>query len=103
MENTGEDDQKAEEEMEIPKWFSWLFAAGFAVVFIGIALVVFAAVFGDASGSLSSGVVILLGPFPIVFGSGPDAVWLILIGIVIAIISLVSFVVLRRKRSWVEA
>ena len=42
---------------------------GIALVFIGIVvLVVASAVFG---GSGSVGVVIFIGPFPIVFGSGP--------------------------------
>ena len=33
----------------------------------------------------------LLVRFPIVFGSGPNAVWLILIGIILAVLSIVFF------------
>jgi uncharacterized membrane protein len=42
-------------------------------------------------------VVIFIGPFPIVFGAGPDATWLILISVVIAAVSAVAFWIGRRK------
>jgi uncharacterized membrane protein len=48
-----------------------------------------------SSGSV--GVVILIGPFPIVFGSGPNAFWLILIGIILAFVSIVLFLVMNRR------
>ena len=68
---------------------------GIALVFIGIAvLAVASAVFG---GSESSGVVIFIGPIPIVFGSGPGAGWLILIGIILAILTVVFFFAMRRR------
>jgi uncharacterized membrane protein len=68
---------------------------GIALIFIGIViLAVVSAFFG---GSVSAGVVIFIGPFPIVFGKGPDAVWLILIGIIIAVLSIVLFLIMNRK------
>lgn len=66
------------------------------MVFVGvIVLVVIASIF---SGSSSAGVVVFIGPFPIVFGSGPKATWLILIGIILSVISLVLFFVMNRRR-----
>ncbi len=73
-----------------------LFTAGFVLVFIGVILVVAASAFGG-DGSASSGIVIFVGPFPIVFGAGPNAGWLILIGVVLAALSVAVFVLMRRK------
>ena len=75
----------------------WLLILGIVLVFVGvIVLVVIASIF---SGSSSSGVVVFIGPFPIVFGSGPKATWLILIGVILSVISLVLFLVMNRRRS----
>lgn len=68
---------------------------GLALVFIGITVIVVAAVLLGGSGSV--GGVILIGPIPIVFGAGPEAGWLIAVGAVITIISLVLFIVLNRR------
>ena len=68
---------------------------GIALVFIGIVVLVVASMVLGGSGSV--GVVIFIGPFPIVFGSGPNAVWLILIGIILAILSIILFLVLNRR------
>jgi uncharacterized membrane protein len=68
---------------------------GIALVFIGIVVLVVASLaFGSSS---SVGVVIFIGPFPIVFGSGPNAGWLILIGIILAVLSIVLFLVMNRR------
>ncbi len=82
-----------------PRWLLILLFAGFAVLFAGI-LIVFAATASGGSGSSSTGVVIFIGPFPIVFGSGPNAGLLILIGVIIAVVSLLSFIVLQKKIVW---
>jgi len=68
---------------------------GIALVFVGIVVLVVASLFSGHSGSV--GVVVFIGPFPIVFGSGPNAVWLILIGIVLAVLSIVFFLVMKRR------
>jgi uncharacterized membrane protein len=65
------------------------------LIFIGIVVLVVASVVLGNSGS--AGVVIFIGPFPIVFGKGPDAVWLILIGIAIAVLSIVLFLIMNRR------
>jgi len=71
---------------------------GIALVFVGIVVLVVVSLSG---GSGSVGVVIFIGPFPIVFGSGPSAGWLILIGIIVAALSIVLFLVLNRRFDWV--
>ena len=95
-EDIDEDDQEAEENSASFRRFTLLFATGFIVVFIGIILVMAASAFGG-NGSASSGIIIFVGPFPIVFGAGPNAGWLILIGVILAALSVVIFVLMRRK------
>lgn len=73
-----------------------VFAAGFLLVIVGVLIIAVAAAFGGRA-SASAGIIVFIGPFPIVAGAGPDAVWLILIGLIIAIISVVMFVIARRK------
>jgi uncharacterized membrane protein len=68
---------------------------GLSLVFIGI--IVFAVASAFSGGSSSVGGVIMIGPIPIVFGAGPDATWLILIGVVLTIISLAAYYVLNRR------
>jgi uncharacterized membrane protein len=71
---------------------------GVALVLIGI--VVLAVVSFVLSSSTSVGVVVFIGPFPIVFGAGPNAVWLIIIGIILAVLSIVVFLVMNRRHDW---
>lgn len=71
-----------------------LLLVGFALVFFGVAVVILASVF---SGSGSVGGVILIGPIPILFGTGPDALPLVLLGVIITVISTVLFLVMNRK------
>jgi uncharacterized membrane protein len=79
---------------------SRLYLAGFLLVLAGIVLLFI----GSAgSSSTSFGAVVFIGPFPIAFGSGPNAGTLILIGVVISIAMLLifflSFVLPRRANS----
>jgi uncharacterized membrane protein len=69
---------------------------GIALVFVGVAVLVVASVVWGGSGSV--GGVIFIGPIPIVFGAGPDASWLILISIILAVISTVLFLVWNRHQ-----
>ena len=68
---------------------------GIALVFVGVAVLVVASVVLGGSGSV--GGVILIGPFPIVFGAGPDAGWLIAVSVILTVVSLVLFLVMNRQ------
>ncbi len=72
---------------------------GIALVFIGIVVLVVVSLVLGSSGSV--GVVVFIGPFPIVFGAGPSVGWLILIGIILAVLSIVFFWVMNRRFDWV--
>ena len=69
---------------------------GIALVFIGIAVLVVVSLLSSSS-SGSVGAVIFIGPFPIVFGAGPNALWLILIGIILAALSVAFFFAMNRR------
>ena len=69
---------------------------GFALVFAGIIIVLVAAVL-SGSGSASFGGVIFIGPFPIVIGAGPEASLMVLFGIILAVLSVIVFLVMRRR------
>lgn len=70
---------------------------GFALIVIGIIVVTVAASFNAES---SVGVVIFIGPIPIVFGAGQNAVLLILIGVILAVLMVIfSYVMFRKWRS----
>jgi uncharacterized membrane protein len=68
---------------------------GLTLVFVGIAVLVVASLVLGGSGSM--GGVILIGPFPIVFGAGPDAGWLIVLGIIVTVLSVIVFLVMNRQ------
>ncbi len=92
-EDNGESDF---EGISVSRRFMGILFLGLILVFIGITVIVLAASF-SSGGSVSSGVVILIGPIPIVFGSGPESLVLILVGVVVTILSVVLFIVLNRR------
>ena len=93
------EDESEEEGIPVSSRLFWLLILGVALVLIGI--VVLAVASFAAGSSTSTGVVVFIGPFPIVFGSGPNATWLIIIGIILAALSVVFFLVMNRRRGWI--
>jgi uncharacterized membrane protein len=87
-------EEDREEGFVVSRRLFGLLVVGFVLMFVGVAVVFLAAVF---SGSSSVGGVILIGPIPIVFGSGPDAVPLVLLGVIITVISVVLFLIMNRR------
>ena len=81
-----------DEEIQVSSRLFMFLMLGFAVVIIGIILVMASSLLGG--GSASVGGVIFIGPFPIVIGAGPDAVWLIAISIAISVLMILSFVLM---------
>jgi len=69
---------------------------GFVLVFVGIAVIFIATVL-SGGGSASAGAVIFIGPFPIVIGAGPDVTWIVLFSIILAVLSVVVFLVMNRR------
>jgi uncharacterized membrane protein len=67
---------------------------GVIMVFVGITILFIASVVSGGSGSI--GGIILIGPVPIIFGAGPNSGWLIVVGIILTVISVVLFLIMNR-------
>ena len=75
---------------------SWIFLASFALIFGGMILMMIASS-TQGHGIASGGAVILIGPIPIILGSGPGSSWLIFLAVIITAIALVMSLLARRK------
>ena len=85
-----------EEGAPVSSRFFLLLISGFVLIFVGITFILIAMVF-YGGGSASAGVVIFIGPFPIVIGAGPDATLIVLFSIIIAVLSVVVFLVMNKR------
>jgi uncharacterized membrane protein len=88
--------ETVEEGVTVSNRFFLLLISGFVLVFVGIAVILIAAVL-YGGGSASAGVVIFIGPFPIVIGAGPDATLIVLFSIILAVLSVVVFLIMNRR------
>ncbi|MEM3696756.1 MAG: DUF131 domain-containing protein [Candidatus Bathyarchaeia archaeon] len=76
--------------------FLMLFIIGFFIIFLGIIiLIVVSLVYGE--GSINFGGVIFIWFIPIVFGAGPEAQWMVLFAIILAVLSIALFLIMRRE------
>lgn len=78
------------------KKFLLLLIIGFSLILVGIIVLIVATVL-YGGGSASFGAVIFIGPFPFVFGAGPEASWMILFSIILAVLSVIIYVIFRRE------
>jgi uncharacterized membrane protein len=97
-EDTGE---AVEDGVTLSSRLFLLLISGFVLVFVGIAVIVIASML-YGGGSVSGGVVIFIGPFPIVIGAGPDASVIILVSVILAVLSVVVFLVINRRARRVD-
>ena len=74
---------------------SVLFLVAFAAIFVGILLIAFGSI--TNLGSSSGGAVILIGPIPIILGTGPYSFPLIVLSVGVTIVAIAFFLVLRRR------
>ena len=91
-------DEGAEDERnyQFPDRLLGFLFLGIVLVFVGIAVLVIASHrFRDGSGSV--GGIILIGPIPIVFGSGLDAGWLIAISLILTVASIALFLIMNKR------
>jgi uncharacterized membrane protein len=73
-----------------------LFFVGFLLTFIGFIVLIISTVVQENS-SVSGGLIIFVGPIPIILGSGPYAVFAILLAVILTIIGFIMFFVLRKQ------
>jgi uncharacterized membrane protein len=81
------------------KWTLVLLGLGGSLVFFGI-LAFIITFFENAENSASVGVVIFIGPFPLIFGAGHNAELLIFIGVLTVAFGLILTIILRKKMCW---
>jgi uncharacterized membrane protein len=99
----GQNEEEKEDEiggLTVSSRVFWLLIFGLVLIFAGFAVVMVSVLFSSGFGSV--GGVIFIGPIPIVFGAGPDDFWLILVGVIITVLSVVSFLVLNRRNREVK-
>lgn len=72
-----------------------LFVVGFLSVIAGVVLLAVSSFFSESNAS--SSIIILIGPVPIVIGSGPDALAAIILGGILMVVSLILFVLVRHR------
>ncbi|MEM3759941.1 MAG: DUF131 domain-containing protein [Candidatus Bathyarchaeia archaeon] len=74
--------------------FLMLFIIGFFIIFLGIIILIIAAlVYGQ--GSANFGGVIFIWFIPIVFGAGPESKWIVLFAIILAVLGIAMSIIMR--------
>jgi uncharacterized membrane protein len=96
----GDEDKTEAEGVAVSSRLLGVVVLGISLVFVGVAVIIAASALSGGFGSV--GGVILIGPFPIVFGTGPDAALLIVLSVVLTIISFVLFIILNRRVKRIE-
>jgi uncharacterized membrane protein len=72
-----------------------LFSTAFALIVIGMLLITVGS--WGRNGDFSGAAVILIGPIPIILGTGPDSVFLIGLAAILTVVAVGFYLVLRRK------
>lgn len=75
---------------------TWLLVSGFILMFAGIIILIAASAF-QGNMDISGGGIVFIGPIPIIFGTGPNALLAILLASVLTIIGFLVFFWLRKK------
>ncbi len=79
-----------------PRYLFLVLMAGFVLILIGMLVFITGSMFDNGSSS-SSVVVVFVGPVPIVFGASYNIEWIVLGSLIIAALSLLAFIFIRRK------
>lgn len=86
----------ANDKSSRPKKFLILLIIGFFIIFLGIIILMVATML-YSEGSVNFGGVIFIWFIPMVFGVGPEATWMIIFAIILAVLSIIMFLILRRE------
>ena len=77
----------------------WLFFLAFIMIFLGIFLMTLAPILTEGTFGTSGGAVILIGPIPIILGSGPWSGIMVVLSLVVTVLAIILVgVILRRHR-----
>lgn len=72
-----------------------LFLIGLFLIFMGIILIIASSFASD--NNVSTGIIILVGPIPIIIGTGPHAFFTIFLAAVLTVLCLILFFFIRHK------
>jgi len=75
-----------------------VFLVGFLLIFLGTIILLIAGLIGGISQSF--GLVIFIGPIPIILGAGKYSLLAVLLAVILTIIGVVLFVILRKGLSF---
>lgn len=76
--------------------FMKIFFLGFLLIFIGMIILIAAAVLSGLKDSF--GLIFLIGPIPIIFGAGQFSLPLIILAIALTILCIIVFILLSRRK-----
>jgi len=76
---------------------TWLFFAAFAIIFFGVVLMTLGSLSNLNMNGVSGGAVILIGPIPIVLGTGQNSFIIIVLAMLLTVFALLFFLFLRKK------
>lgn len=88
-------ESESEEKTLLQTPFIKIFLMGFILMFIGVMVIILAALFSGLKNSFS--LIFLIGPIPIIFGGGEYSTPLIILAIVLTIISIIVFIILSKR------
>lgn len=72
-----------------------LFLLGFALVFVGMIFLIASSIL-SGNVETTTGIIIFVGPIPIILGSGPYSIFAILLATILAVLGVVFFLLLRK-------
>ena len=91
-----ENAENEEKESRMSRKTLMLFVVGFLTIFAGaVVLMIAGVVYGGSQ--VSFGTIIFIGPIPVVIGAGPGAIWMVSVAIVLAVLTIVMFLVMQRQ------
>jgi uncharacterized membrane protein len=92
MEKTSRFNENSEDSQK----FLILIIIGFLLTFAGIIILILAAIiYGEESANF--GALLFIGPIPIIVGFGPEAPMIILLAIILTVLSIIMFLIMRKK------
>lgn len=97
MESDGNADERSNGEPRGFRGFLALFFIGFLTILLGVIILLIVAALSYGGGSVNLGALIFIGPFPIVVGAGPEATFMVLVAIILAVLSVIMFFIMRRE------
>jgi len=74
--------------------FMKIFLAGFLLIFLGMVILIIAGLMGGISQSF--GLVVFIGPIPIILGTGKYSLLAILLAVLLTILGIILFVIFRK-------